>query len=177
MSDRLDRGRHAATVTRSEREIIIVVSEQGRANLGRIGRAGVPLARNYRVVHEGGGVLTFHPLELNPEIWVPMVEWEDDYEVSDQGRARDAVSGKMLMARIEKNNYFVPMMRLRVANRPDLVGYGDPPYVHRSLAKLVLGSFGDPCPGPGYQAEHLDGDATNCALVNLQWRLSEETLR
>ncbi len=37
------------------------------------------------------------------------------------------------------------------------------------VKKLVLEAFAGPRPASGHYIEHLDGDSSNCGLVNLAW--------
>ena len=38
------------------------------------------------------------------------------------------------------------------------------------VKKLVIEAFIGPRPTRGHYIEHLDGDSSNCSLVNLAWR-------
>lgn len=88
------------------------------------------------------------------ETWRPIVGCL--YEVSDLGRVRSLVSGKVLKP-FKKREY------RRVA-----IG-GKSMVVHR----LVLEAFQGPCP-PGHESGHIDGNPANNALTNLAWITKRE---
>lgn len=110
-------------------------------------------------------------MDATPEEWRPVIDWEDLYEVSDQGRVRslDRVTefkdgrtrsfwGKVLMPYRSpaKKAYF------RVAlTRSGKMGYVG---VH----SLVLEAFVGPRP-EGMQACHWNDDEFDNRLVNLRW--------
>lgn len=45
------------------------------------------------------------------------------------------------------------------------------------VARLVAEVFLGPCPGPGYEADHLDGNVLNNHVSNLEWVLKRENIR
>jgi hypothetical protein len=92
------------------------------------------------------------------ENWLPVVGFEQFYEVSDQGRVRSLRYGKVL-----KSSGRYPMLILTMGGVP--AGR----YVHR----LVLEAFVGPCPD-GCECRHLDGNSRNNALSNLAWGTSGE---
>ena len=100
------------------------------------------------------------------ERWLPIVDFEGLYEVSDIGRVRSVpkrntlghrVRPKILTnARPASNGY--PTIRLR----------RDGQIHQRAVHLLVLAAFRGPCP-PGMEACHEDGTRTNYRLDNLRW--------
>lgn len=103
--------------------------------------------------------------------WKPIPEWEEFYEVSDDGRVRsssDYVSiGNGGARRVFKAgpvatcvapNGYINVL-LQRAGRSRSAG------VHRLMAEAFYG----PPPGPWHHARHLDGDRTNNVLSNIAW--------
>lgn len=113
------------------------------------------------------------------ERWLPVVDYEGLYEVSDRGRVRG-------LTRCERNITFqgVEGQRLR-RGRLKTITPGRYASVHlckngiasRHLVHaLVLAAFIGPRP-PGLQAAHQDGDPTNNRLQNLRWATATENNR
>lgn len=170
-----------STVTTED--VVVCVDGNGRVTLGRLTRAGMPLARNYRVTHQGKGVLVFSPIETEEQRWVPVAGWPEAYEISDSGTVIDIRTGKVVLPRLMRNNSrdAAQLVRLRLNTRPDLVGYGpkENPYVYRSVAQLVLESFGVPRPddGPDWAPGFLNDDNTDASLTNVFWRKRSKPLQ
>lgn len=100
-----------------------------------------------------------------PERWLPVVNWEGLYEVSDQGRVRslDRVDsmGRLRKGRLittAPGSHGYPMAQL----------YRDGKRSGRTVHSLVLEAFVGPRPA-GADACHCDGSRTNNALSNLRW--------
>ena len=100
--------------------------------------------------------------------WRPVVGWEDEFMISDDGS----------LARIKGDG----SLRLRVSGINPVSGYrqnvltgrGRKPttrYPHR----LVLESFVGPCPD-GCEARHLDGNRLNNRVENLAWGTHRENM-
>lgn len=115
------------------------------------------------------------------EQWLPVVDWEGWYEVSDHGRVRSVpreivrlnrwgqhalvrFAGKVLALRPD------PKGHLRITlSRP---GYQDERMVHH----LVLEMFVGPRP-EGMHGLHWDDDKDNNRLVNLRWGTRSDNSR
>ena len=100
------------------------------------------------------------------ERWLPVVEWEGLYEVSDMGRVRSLARKSSFSTRIYPRAQVAPILGSRGYMVVNLSGKG----VRRQffLHKLVLTAFNGARPF-GMQACHNDGNRANCALVNLRW--------
>ncbi len=105
------------------------------------------------------------------ERWLPVVEYEGLYEVSDQGRVRsldrrvktwfgDRLSaGRVLVPKVGKFGYREIGLRDASSGRkPKFV------LVHR----LVLIAFEGPPPA-GMECRHGNGDNSDCRISNLSW--------
>jgi hypothetical protein len=103
------------------------------------------------------------------EKWLPVVGWEDYYEVSDRGRVRSlprrvplradltmSVRGRLLSGSVTMFGYHaVTLCRDGVRS-------------HQRTHRLVLEAFVGPCPD-GMEGCHNDGDKLNNSLGNLRW--------
>jgi HNH endonuclease/NUMOD4 motif len=108
------------------------------------------------------------------ERWLPVVGYEGVYAVSDLGRVRSLA--RVIIVATPSGGTFERPIRARVMKtHVDAQGYlavrlsgrdssGSPTTVHRLVAAAFIG----PCP-PGQEVRHLDGDRTNCVLVNLAY--------
>lgn len=105
-----------------------------------------------------------------PEVWRPVVGWEDSYEVSDRGRIRSLdryrrkgprprvlVRGRVMKPKARKNGYY------EIALSSPGAGYR-----YRLIHRLVLEAFIGPCPR-GWEGCHNDGDPAHNHLTNLRW--------
>lgn len=94
------------------------------------------------------------------EIWEP-VRGFSGYEVSDQGRVKNATTGKVLRPRKAGHGYLSVCL-----------GAGNYRYIHR----LVACEF---CENPFClpQVNHLDGVKTNNSSTNLAWVSRNENMR
>lgn len=103
------------------------------------------------------------------EKWLPTVDGDGYYEVSDQGRVRSVdrtvyfrdgrhrfARGKILAPRVNNGGH------LFVSTGHD--GAKTKSYIHR----LVMAAFVGPCPD-GLEVRHLDGNPTNNHLDNLRY--------
>ncbi len=94
------------------------------------------------------------------ESWMPVIGWEDCYEVSDLGRVRSLPRagrrGRILRPSVQPEHY----PSVTFSRKSKLTSYG----IHR----LVLAAFVGPCP-EGMEACHNNGDWHDCRLVNLRW--------
>lgn len=89
------------------------------------------------------------------ENWKPVVGAEDRYEVSDFGRVRNCVTGKLLKPRAQRY--------------PHVALFGKEYSVHL----LVLAAFIGPCPA-GMYGLHGDDDTFNNRLSNLRYDTPKE---
>lgn len=111
-----------------------------------------------------------------PEVWRPVVGYEDSYEVSDHGRVRSIarsittsdgtvkrLQGKILKAAMNRRHRHVALCD----------GDGGKSYrVHR----LVLAAFVGPLPD-GLEVRHLDDDPNNNHRTNLVYGTRSENMR
>lgn len=100
-----------------------------------------------------------------PERWLPVVGWEDLYEVSDQGRVRSLDRsdplGRHLRGRLiatSPGSHGYPMAQL----------YRNGSRHGRTVHSLVLEAFVGPRPA-GADVCHCDGRRDNNLLSNLRW--------
>lgn len=91
-------------------------------------------------------------------IWLPVVGYEGRYEVSDDGRVRNA-AGDALKPRIDHNGYVrvVLYSGSRTSRREYLI--------HR----LVCRAFHGPAPADRPDVNHLNGTKADNAAANLEW--------
>lgn len=90
------------------------------------------------------------------ERWLPVLGFEEAYEVSDQGNVRRIDTGRVLRQGKEPNGYI--RVGLTVDYKTTTLR------VHR----IVLDAFVGPRP-EGLEGCHTDGDPTNNVLSNLRW--------
>lgn len=91
------------------------------------------------------------------EVWLPVVGYEQLYEVSNQGAVR-RIGRPALLGGLQRGYWHVELWR---KNRRKRVP------VHR----LALEAFVGPCP-EGMEGCHNDGDSTNNRIENLRWDTS-----
>ena len=94
------------------------------------------------------------------EMWHPILDWEDYYEVSDQGRVRRIAGGRGSKRGIKKNTVINGRAVVSL-NRP---GEQVTTFVHC----LVMEAFVGPRPA-GMECCHNDGNSLNNWLDNLRW--------
>ena len=106
---------------------------------------------------------------LLEEVWLPVVGFEDVYQVSSLGdikrigRARGAKPGRILrpgLNRKEEGYLFVFLYENCVSKRH---------YVHRIVARAFHGPQPD-----GHEVNHKDGNKRNCCADNLEWVTKKE---
>lgn len=108
------------------------------------------------------------------ETWLPVVGWEELYEVSSHGRMRSrervvrcgygktrALRARMLRPWLQKG---YPTFALIDGLRKYRT------YVHR----FVCEAFNGPAPSPEHEVAHNDGDPANCHFRNLRWATHAE---
>lgn len=101
------------------------------------------------------------------ERWLPVVDYEGLYEISDWGRVnslpRNTTRGGILKQATDK----------RGAKRVNLTKYGVQEV--RLVHHLVLEAFVGPCPD-GFEGCHWDGVPSNNYLSNLRWDTRESNM-
>jgi hypothetical protein len=98
------------------------------------------------------------------ERWLPVVGWEDIYEVSDRGRVRRCGAhnvGRWPPGRITTGTANAQGYRRAMLQQGER---RSTPAVHR----LVLEAFIGPCP-PGHEVNHKNGNKADNRLVNLEY--------
>lgn len=112
------------------------------------------------------------------ERWLPVVEYEGFYEVSDLGRVKSLARMGRYGSEFSRS---VPERILRPApcggNKSRIQVCLSRDGVQRMCAvgPLVLTSFVGPCP-EGLVCRHHDGDLWNCALTNLSWDTQSQNM-
>lgn len=101
------------------------------------------------------------------ERWLPVVGWEDRYEVSDQGRVRSLRFVKINIDRLRSTPLIVKTC-LDVNGYPTLSLCRGSKSVTVRVHRLVAAAFLGPR-APGQEVRHLDGDRANPALANLAY--------
>lgn len=108
---------------------------------------------------------------MTTETWLPVVEWEGIYEVSDMGQVRRVrrgsgatVSGIPMRGSIDRYGYPIVTLsdRGRRANAK----------VHRLVATAFLGSLPE-----GEETRHINGDPSDARLSNLAYGTHVENMR
>lgn len=99
-----------------------------------------------------------------PESWKPVEGYEGRYEVSDAGRVRSLLTGKVLKTFRGGRGY------LSVSLRRD--GEGRTTYVHHLVARAFIG------PRPtGLDICHQNGDVTDARASNLRYGTRNSNMR
>ena len=107
----------------------------------------------------------------SPERWLPVPDFEDDYEVSDHGRvrrsrgARGVVAGRFLRPASSRGGY------------PQVVLYCDGHGKRGPVHRLVAAAFIGPAPTPRHQVNHKNGIKSDNRLANLEWVTCQENNR
>ena len=99
-------------------------------------------------------------MDATPEEWRPVVGYEGLYEVSDQGRVRSLISGRILRPATRRLSGHKHVMLCR----PSQVGL-----VHQLVAAAFLGPRPD-----GAETRHLNGDSGDNRAANLQYGTRSE---
>lgn len=88
----------------------------------------------------------------------------DNYEVSNHGRVRNKITGRIMKPAMTYKGYLKAQIRQDGKQR----GF----FIHRLVAKAFL-----PNPDNLPQVDHLDNDKTNNHVENLEWVTGEENHR
>lgn len=98
------------------------------------------------------------------EIWKPIPEYEEYYEVSSLGRVRRIRTGRILKNHIDSYGYLV--VGLHVHSKQKTC------FVHRLVAMTFI-----PNPENKPQVNHINGIKTDNCSTNLEWATSSENMR
>lgn len=105
----------------------------------------------------------FNTIDADIEQWLPMPDWEDYYEISDQGRVRRIVGGRGSSSYGRCKKLTISNGRAKTSlNRP---GKQETILVHRQ----VLRAFDGEPESDSLLACHIDGNSLNNSLENLYW--------
>ena len=122
------------------------------------------------VIRKGKGTgvtASFNEIDEETEEWKPVVNWEDYYIVSNQGRVKRIAGGQGCRLHGKPKKITVVESHGIVSlNRP---GKQETAHVH----KLVLESFVGEKP-EGQECLHIDGNGLNNKIENLRWGSSKE---
>ena len=103
--------------------------------------------------------------DICEEIWRPVKDYEDKYEVSNLGRVRNINTGHIIKGDPTKDGY----IRIKL--------YRNKKYESRMAHRMVADAF---IPLPDYENEyevdHKDDDVQNNVVENLQWLTHAENL-
>lgn len=94
---------------------------------------------------------------MDDEIWMPVFDFPEEYEVSNYGRIRNKKSGHMKKPTIDKTD-----------GRPAVLLWKNGKYKLKRIGRTVLIAFNG-YPPSGYECCHNDGNPTNNHLSNLRW--------
>lgn len=90
--------------------------------------------------------------------WNPVKDYEDLYEVSENGLVRSKLNNKLKSQALNNNGYYrVELYKLNERKRP---------FVHRLVAECFVKNSD---PDKFNTVNHLDGDRLNNKAANLEW--------
>ncbi len=105
------------------------------------------------------------------EVWLPVLGWEDFYEISSFGRVKRLAWSDQRGHKGGTRNFPEKIIKGRPNRwhycRVDLCKNGEKPK-HHFIHVMVLTAFRAPRP-PGHETRHLDGNRGNNRLDNLAW--------
>jgi hypothetical protein len=108
---------------------------------------------------------------LSNEIWIPVLGFEDIYEVSDQGNVRslDRVSvSEKRSSQIIKGRALKPRVNKNRNSQTTVCLWQNGKDFYIPISNIVLKAFVG-MPEEGQEAAHNNGDATDNRLINLRW--------
>ena len=92
-----------------------------------------------------------------------IIDFANNYEVSDQGQVRNRTTGKILKGRESKSGY------LQVSIKINETGKFQNKYIHRLVAQFFINN-----PEQKKEVNHKDGNKLNNLKENLEWVTSSE---
>lgn len=95
------------------------------------------------------------------EIWKPIKNWEDKYEVSNYGNVRNKMNGKFVIGDVNNFGYY----RVKLYSK----GRSERFFRHRLVATHFI-----PNPNGCKFVNHIDGDKSNNSVFNLEWVTQSE---
>lgn len=98
------------------------------------------------------------------EIWKPVKDYENLYEVSNFGKIRSLKKNKLKTEQLSKNGYSVINLYVGKSIKRE--------YLHRIVAQAFIPNL-DNKP----QVNHIDGNKQNNHVENLEWVTSNENLK
>lgn len=99
------------------------------------------------------------------EVWLPILGYEDRYEVSNLGKVKSLKSNVILRGQSTKDGY----IRVRLWNGHD--------YASKMIHCLVAEAFiSKPDNENQYEVDHIDNDVSHNSVDNLQWLTHKENL-
>lgn len=103
-------------------------------------------------------------IDHDSEEWIPLIEWEQYYEISSQGRVRRVAGG------------FGRPKKVTISNQRAVVSLNKPGKQQTILIhRAMLLSFGiEPDTSEQTEVCHNDGNSLNNILTNLRWGTSKE---
>lgn len=108
---------------------------------------------------------TFNKINQDLEEWKPIIDWEDYYEISSQGRVRRIVGGKGSGSYGDYKKIVVSNDRAVTSlNRP---GEQRVILIHREMLKAFSETEEDQC-------RHLNGNSLDNRIENLKWGTSQD---
>jgi HNH endonuclease/NUMOD4 motif len=99
------------------------------------------------------------------EIWIPALNWENIYEVSNLGRVRRCIDNFIYKPRLMSSGYHYIGLRKTPGGKTKNV----------SLHRLILSSFTGL--QEGKDVNHKDGNKHNNELINLEWLTRSENIK
>lgn len=96
------------------------------------------------------------------EVWLPVKDYEGLYEVSNLGRVKNAIIGKILKQKIDRYGYLHVCLYKGVERKKTYM-------VHRLVAQAFLGD----CPD-GYEVDHINTIRDGNMLCNLRYVTRKE---
>lgn len=97
-------------------------------------------------------------------MWRDIPNWEDYYEINENGIVRNKITGYFPKAEINNAGY----QRISLYNKPRKERF----FIHRLVAELFI-----PNPNEYKEVNHINGDKTNNSIYNLEWCSRQENER